>query len=96
MDVTIFSAADCGKCFVTRNVLSKRGIPFTEVKVDQDPAVETRVKNAFGGGPVHLPVVMAFRHDDDEVPDIWTDFHPQYIDALVDVSIELPDLAATA
>jgi glutaredoxin len=91
MDVTIFSAAFCGKCSITRRALAQRGIPFTEVKVDQDPAVEKLVKDAFLGAPVHLPVIMAYRHDDDEVPDILTDFHPQYWDALTDTSIELPD-----
>lgn len=95
MDITVFSAASCGKCVATKYGLRKREIPFTEVKVDQDPAVEQHVKAAFGGGPVHLPIIMAFRHEDDEVPDILTDFHPQFLDALLDPGVELPDMVAT-
>jgi glutaredoxin len=93
MDVTVFSAASCGKCVATKYGLRKRDIPFTEVRVDQDPAVEEHVRNAFGGGPVSLPIVMAFRHDEDEVPDILTDFHPQYLDALKDTNTEIPEVA---
>jgi glutaredoxin len=95
MDITLFSAAGCGKCVATRYGLNKRQIPFTEVKVDRDPEVEKRFKAAFNNEPVHLPVLMAFRRDDDEVPDILLDFHPQYLDALSDPSVELPDPVAT-
>lgn len=91
MDITLFSAASCGKCVATRYGLRKRDIPFTEVKVDQNPDVEKRFKAAFNNEPVHLPVLMAFRNDDDEVPDILTDFHPQYFDALLDTNVELPE-----
>ena len=92
MDITLFSAASCGKCVATRYGLRKRDIPFTEVKVDQNPTVEAHVKAAFEGGPVHLPVLMAFRHDEDEIPDIITDFHPQWLDALRDTAIEIPEV----
>lgn len=91
MDITLFSAASCGKCVATRYGLRKRDIPFTEVKVDADPEVEKRFKAAFNNEPVHLPVLMAFRTDDDEVPDILTDFHPQYFDALLDAERPLPE-----
>lgn len=95
MDITVFSAVGCGKCVATKYGMRKREIPFTEVKVDQDPAVERHVRQAFGGGPIHLPVVMAFRHDEDEVPDILTDFHPQWLDALKDPSVPIPDAVPT-
>lgn len=89
LDVTVFSSAGCGKCVATKYGLRKREIPFTEVRIDKDPNVEAYVRRAFDG-PVSLPIVMAFRRDDDEVPDILTDFHPQFLDALKDPSIELP------
>ena len=91
MDITIFSAASCGKCVATKYGLRKREIPFTEVRVDKDPAVEEHVRAAFNGSPVALPIIMAFRHDDDEVPDILTDFHPDLLDALPDPQKAIPE-----
>lgn len=88
MDVTIFSAAGCGKCVATKYQLKKREIPFHEVKVNEHEGMADTVRNAVGP---HLPVLMAFRHDEDEVPDIITDFHPSFVDALLDTGMPIPD-----
>lgn len=88
MDITVFSAASCGKCVATKYGLKKRGVEAHEVRVDQVPEAEAALKRA---GLVHLPVVMAYRHDEDEVPDIWQDFHPDYLDALLDTQRPIPE-----
>lgn len=88
MDVTIFSGPGCGKCVATKYGLKKRGVEAHEVKIDQVPAAEEALRRS---GLLHLPVVMAFRNDDDEVPDIWEDFHPDYLDALLDPERAIPE-----
>lgn len=84
----MFSAAGCGKCVATKYQLKKREIEFHEVRVDLTPGAADALSRA---GYSHLPVVMAVRSDGDEVPDIITDFHPTYIDALLDVGMPIPE-----
>lgn len=91
-DVTVFSAAGCHKCLVVKTHLKTKQVPFTEVRADLNPAVHDAVVNAVGR---QLPVIMAFRSDDDEVPDIITDYHPDDLEALRDPSVPIPDRIAT-
>lgn len=79
MDITVFSAAGCGKCVATKSHLTRRNIPFTEVKVDQYDGMVDTLRKATG---TQLPVVMAFRSESDDVPDIIQDYHPDDIEAL--------------
>lgn len=84
----MFSSAGCGKCTATKYGLRKRGYDPHEVRVDQVPEAEAALKRS---GYTHLPVVMAYRSEEDEVPDIWEDFHPDNLDALVtDSAIATP------
>lgn len=79
MDITVFSAAGCHKCQVTKSHLKRRKVPFTEVKVDEHPGMD---KTLIGATGTQLPVLMAFRSEDDDVPDIIQDYHPDDIEAL--------------
>jgi len=80
MDVTVFSAAGCHKCLVVKTHLKSKKIPFTEVHVDEHEGMQKTVMEATGK---QLPVIMAFRSEDDDVPDIIVDYHPDDIEALV-------------
>lgn len=89
----MFSAAGCGKCVTTKAHLKKRGIEFHDVRVDLDRTVEDHLKSYAAseeGGRITLPVVMAYRSDADEVPDIWSDYHPGNIDSLADTGKAIP------
>jgi glutaredoxin len=79
MEITVFSAAGCGGCIATKTHLRQRGLPFTEVRVDQNEAVLDSFHRAGYSG---VPVVMVKRRDDDEVPDIWNEYRSTLIDKI--------------
>lgn len=56
---------------------------MTEVRIDLLPA-EARacIEAAAEWVGNQLPIVMVFRREDDEVPDVFNDFHPDRIKAL--------------
>jgi glutaredoxin len=91
MDVTVFSKAGCGGCVATKANLKKRGIEYHEVRVDQNAEALAAFQRAGFSG---VPVVMAFRNDEDEVPDVITGFHTTLIDALGKDG-DIPDAFAT-
>lgn len=93
LDVTVFSSAGCGKCVATKYGLKKRGVEVHEVRVDEVPGAEEALRRS---GLTHLPVVMAYRNDDDEVPDIWQDFQADFIEALLDQNVPIPELFSDA
>lgn len=89
MDVTVFSKAGCGGCISTKAQLKKRGIDVHEVRVDTNPEALKYFQNA---GFSSLPVVMAYRRDDDEVPDIIVGFRTDQLEALAkDAEIPIPE-----
>ncbi len=38
MNVVVYSKANCPQCVIVKSDLKAKGIDFTEVRVDQDPA----------------------------------------------------------
>lgn len=38
--VVIYSTANCPYCQMAKQLLTAKGVPFTEIRVDQDPALK--------------------------------------------------------
>jgi glutaredoxin 3 len=36
-DVVVYSSAHCGYCTMAKQLLQRKGVDFTEIRVDQDP-----------------------------------------------------------
>jgi len=45
----VYSTTYCGDCHAAKRALAVRGIPFTEVDIDGDPAAAARVQSLNGG-----------------------------------------------
>lgn len=74
MTVTVFSGGpECHLCLVTRRHLTTRKIRFEEIRLDQNPEWEDRVKAL---GFTGVPVVLV---DDD---DVWSGYSGESIDQL--------------
>ncbi|AER26361.1 NrdH-like glutaredoxin [Mycobacterium phage Patt] len=76
--VTVYTTGpQCQKCNLTKRFLNKRGIPFKEVRLDNDPDTLDQLKaNGFGIAPV-----VEARIPDGSV-DRWCDFRLDRLEAL--------------
>jgi glutaredoxin-like protein NrdH len=75
--VTVYSKAKCQGCNGTYRALDKRGIPYTVLRVDEDP--EAKVK-AESYGYLQAPVVVVDLGDGAEWT--WSGFQPSQIEKL--------------
>lgn len=74
MSITVFTTGPaCHLCRTTKMHLKKRGIPFEEVRLDENPALAEKVREL---GFVTAPVVLV---DDD---DVWDGYRSEAIDQL--------------
>lgn len=74
MSVTVFTTGpSCHLCRVTKVHLKRRGIPFEEVRLDENPVLAEKVREL---GFVTAPVVLV----DEE--DVWDGYSSDRIDAL--------------
>ena len=75
--ITVYTKPDCVQCDRTKNVLDRRGIPYTTVDVTTDPVALDYIKTTLGYRAA--PVVVAW--PDNLVDSIaWTGFRPDLID----------------
>lgn len=76
-EITLYSKASCPPCMATKHWMTKEGVEFNVVMVDQDPEALSYVKSL---GYSATPVVV--RKVDDEVVDHWTGFSEKKIKTL--------------
>jgi mycoredoxin len=57
--LTIYSTPWCGYCTRLKNQLTRAGVAYDEVDIEQDPAAEELVKKINGGNAVVPTVVLA-------------------------------------
>lgn len=74
MSITVFTTGpSCQLCRTTKMHLTKRGIAFEEVRLDENPSLAEMVREL---GFTTAPVVLV----DDE--DVWDGYRSEAIDAL--------------
>lgn len=54
--VVVYSVPNCDPCDLVRNVLSTRGVPFSEKNVQDDAAIQTELKGK--AGDLTVPAVL--------------------------------------
>lgn len=72
--VVVYTKNDCRQCDMTKNKLTKEGIHFTAVNVEDDPTAYRYVTETLSLR--QMPVVIASAMDGDIV---WSGFQPQKI-----------------
>ncbi|QUU29239.1 NrdH-like glutaredoxin [Mycobacterium phage SlimJimmy] len=78
MNVTVYTTGPaCIKCKLTKDALAKKGIAYTEVRLDQDSEQADLLR---AQGYSVAPVVVV-QHDDGS-QEKWGDFRVDYINAL--------------
>lgn len=78
MVVTVYTAAHCGGCSMTKKHLTRRGIVYDEVLIDVDDAMLMAAFDELGH--TSAPVVCVSTPEGDED---WSGYRPDRIDALV-------------
>lgn len=68
--IKVYSKANCMQCMMTKELLTQREIPFTEIRVDIDQGAMEYLK---GLGVSSLPYVETLKHS-------WIGFRPDAID----------------
>ncbi|ASR85268.1 NrdH-like glutaredoxin [Mycobacterium phage SirPhilip] len=75
--ITVYTTGPaCYKCKLTKDALSKAGVAFTEVRLDQDEAAAAAMRDA---GHVIAPVVV-----DKLTGATWSDFRRDLIKAAIE------------
>ena len=73
--VTVYTTGpSCQRCKLTKDVLTRKGVPFTEVDIRQQPAARDYVVDELGY--TEAPVVVVDEHDH------WSGFRPDHIDRI--------------
>lgn len=73
--ITVYTTGpSCGKCTMTKRMLTGKGIPFVEVNINDDPAAFAYVTEDLGYSMA--PVVVEHEHDH------WCDLRPDQIDRI--------------
>lgn len=76
MTTTVYTTPVCSQCTLTKNWLTRQGIPFTTVDISQSPEAEALVR---GLGYTSAPVVVAGAES-------WSGFRPDLLATLVDAA----------
>ena len=71
--VTVLSKKICPQCDLTKKLLTREGIPFEEIRMDEDEAALARAKDL---GYLQAPVVIT------ESGQTWSGFRPDLIKTL--------------
>jgi len=61
-DIVIYSSSWCGYCARARALLEGKGVPFREVKVDEDPADRAAMVARSGGRRTVPQIFIGDRH----------------------------------
>jgi len=61
-DIVIYSSGWCGYCARARALLESKGVPFREVKVDEDPADRAAMVARSGGRRTVPQIFIGDRH----------------------------------
>jgi glutaredoxin-like protein NrdH len=75
--VTVYTSLSCTGCTMTKRHLDKRGVSFTEVRIDSDPLILEAIQEL---GFTSAPVVCA---NVDGVELSWAGYRPDRLDSLV-------------
>ncbi|MDR7113751.1 glutaredoxin-like protein NrdH [Microbacterium trichothecenolyticum] len=73
--VTVYTTGPtCQRCTLTKNVLTRKGVPFIEVDIREQAAAREYVVDELGY--TEAPVVVVDEHDH------WSGFRPDQIDRI--------------
>lgn len=61
-DVVVYSTGFCGWCERAKALLKRKGIPFREVRVDEDPAQRQEMLSRSGGQRTVPQIFIGERH----------------------------------
>lgn len=75
--LTVYSTTWCPDCAIAKKALEKRGIPFTEINIEQDEAAAERVMQ-LNGGKRSVPTLVY-----GNVAHSLSGFRPQKLDAFL-------------
>ncbi len=75
--VTVYTSGSCQACTMTKRHLARRGIDYTEVPIDSDPAI---FESAQELDLRQAPIVCASVDGEERY---WSGYRPDSIDALV-------------
>lgn len=81
MTITIYTTPTCSQCTLTKNWLTREGIPFETVDITQSPEAEALVK---GLGYQRAPVVIVSGGPDEGLH--WTGFRPDLLTTLANAA----------
>jgi glutaredoxin 3 len=51
-EITIYTSAFCGYCSGAKNLLTKKGVEFTEIRIDKEPGKREEMEQLAGRGTV--------------------------------------------
>lgn len=71
--IQVYTKQPCPQCDMTKKLLTREGIPFEEIRMDEDEAALARAKDL---GYLQAPVVIT------ESGDHWSGFRPDLINTL--------------
>lgn len=77
--ITIFTGPGCGGCITTKAHFRKRGVPFDEIRLDQNPDWAERLKEH---GFSSVPVVLV----GDE--DVWSGYSSDAVEEWAEIMAE--------
>lgn len=72
MTVTVYTKNDCVQCDMTKRLMTREGIEYTEINLEQDADAMTRVKEM---GYLAAPVIVAGSEH-------WSGFRPERVKGL--------------
>lgn len=75
--ITVYSTTHCSQCMMTKRRLTKRGLEFEEVNLEENPDQLNFVKNVLGYS--QAPVVIV---EEENQTRHWSGFRPDLIDQL--------------
>ncbi len=61
VDIVVYSTGWCPYCVRARSLLERKGLPFREIKIDEDPA-EREAMLARSGGRRTVPQIFVGEH----------------------------------
>ena len=75
--ITVYKTTHCSQCMMTKRRLTKRGLEFEEVNLEENPDELNFVKNVLGYS--QAPVVIV---EEENQTRHWSGFRPDLIDQI--------------